>query len=138
MENLEMKNISTYIDYIQSLEEPSKIIDDEKAYSYFYQIKHSLSSKEKNYSISWEYFTDKKCYDLFAKIIYHFFTIRNKLDLTHEYSSEEMKEQFNSKSFMENVDVNCRRLNVFEWVIRIINDILSKNLKFGYEINLTI
>jgi hypothetical protein len=61
-----------------SLQEPAKILNDEKAYKYFYSLKEILSDRAKLNMIDWGYFTEKKCHELFALIANYLFTIRNE------------------------------------------------------------
>jgi hypothetical protein len=124
------KEIPIYIEYFMSRHEPSIILNDEKAYRYVYSLKEILSDRVNADSIDWGYFTEKKCHELFAQIINYLFTIRNELDLSEE--------NLDTQSFIENPSINSRRLFIFEWIIIIINSVLSKSFKFGVEFIWTI
>ncbi len=129
MEDLELKKIPFYIEYFLSIKEPSILVNDQKSYKYFYYLKEILFDRAKADLIDWGYFTEKNCHELFAQIINYLYTIRNELDLSEE--------KLDTQSFVENPSINSRRLFIFEWLIIIINSILSKSFKFGFEFNWT-
>ena len=122
------EKIERALDYLTDFDSPVDLVNDQKAYELIYFLNQVSEIRELFDYIEWSIYGDKDSPRIFGEVIYHLFDINKDLDFSPD-----------DKLKLDKPTVyNTRKCNIFFYLVKLINSVLSKSVLFALKFNRTI